>query len=146
MDRLERVQMKAVKVIKGLPYEGRLKELGHSPWRRLRGGPHHSIPIVKQLQRGWRLSLHKERTRGNRCKWYRERFHLDRRDFFFSENNQSLKQPPQGCGKVSITRGFQDVVGQCYIISSRLPFPQKAGPDIFQGPFQPRLFYGSVIL
>lgn len=37
--------------------------------------------------------------------WYKK-------DFFPRENNQSLEQPLQGCGRVPITGGFQDVVGQ----------------------------------
>lgn len=34
--------------------------------------------------------------------------------FFFlnSENNRSLKQPPQGCGRITTTEGFQDAIGQ----------------------------------
>lgn len=30
---------------------------------------------------------------------------------FFSENSQSLEQPPQGCGKVPINGGWQGVIG-----------------------------------
>ncbi|KAK4831866.1 hypothetical protein QYF61_019694 [Mycteria americana] len=36
---------------------------------------------------------------------------------FYSENNHSPEQPPRGCGKVPITGGFQDTIGQgarCY--------------------------------
>lgn len=29
-----------------------------------------------------------------------------------TESSQSLKQPPQGCGRVPITGGFQDAIGQ----------------------------------
>jgi len=51
MDRLERVQSSALRMIKRL--ENLLEES--------QGRPHHSIPALKgQLQRGQRLSLHKE--------------------------------------------------------------------------------------
>lgn len=33
-------------------------------------------------------------------------------EFIYSENNQSLEQPPQGCGEVLTTGGFQDVFGK----------------------------------
>ncbi|KAK4831003.1 hypothetical protein QYF61_014574, partial [Mycteria americana] len=35
-----------------------------------------------------------------------------KKEIFYAENNQSLQQPPQGCGGVSITGGFQDATGQ----------------------------------
>jgi len=35
-----------------------------------------------------------------------------KKEIFYSENNQSLKQPPQGGGRVPNTGGFQDVLGQ----------------------------------
>ena len=35
-----------------------------------------------------------------------------KRENFYSENNQSLEQPPQGHGTVPIARGFQDATGQ----------------------------------
>lgn len=31
---------------------------------------------------------------------------------FYSENNHSLEQPPQGHGRISITGGFPAVIGQ----------------------------------
>ncbi|KAK4830082.1 hypothetical protein QYF61_008420 [Mycteria americana] len=147
VDRLERVQMKAMKMIKGLenlPCEERLKELGLFSLEKAQRGPRHSIPVLKGwLQRGWRVSLHKEKTRGNRYKWHGERFHLDIRDFFYSENNQSLKQSPQGCGGVPIVTGFQDAVGEG-TRSSHLG--SLSHGRLAQMIFQPGLFYGSVIL
>lgn len=59
------------KGLENLPCKGRLKEC---PWRREGpGGPHHSILVIErqQLQRGRRLSFHKEpheNTRGNEYK------------------------------------------------------------------------------
>lgn len=51
-----------------------------------------------------------KRSRGNAYKLHQETFHLGINFlfFFYSENNQSLAQHPQGRGGVSITRGFQD--------------------------------------
>lgn len=40
-------------------------------------------------------------------------FHLHTRTkFFYSENDQSLEEPPQKCGGVSTTGGFPDATGQ----------------------------------
>lgn len=46
-------------------------------------------------------------TRGNRYKWHWERFYVDVREFFNSENNQSWEWPPQGYGGVTITVVFK---------------------------------------
>lgn len=35
-----------------------------------------------------------------------------KREIFYSENNQPLEQPSQGCGGVSVNGVFQDVIGQ----------------------------------
>lgn len=35
-----------------------------------------------------------------------------KKEIFYSENNQPLEQPSQGCGGVSVNGVFQDVIGQ----------------------------------
>ncbi|KAK4810867.1 hypothetical protein QYF61_008839 [Mycteria americana] len=117
-----------IKGLENLPYEERLKELGFFCLKKRRLGgtssqcsstesvvPKIGVCLPGQLQRGWRLSTssHMEKTRGNGCKLHRERFHIDiRKTFFYSENNHSLEQLPQGYGKVPIAGGFQDTIGQ----------------------------------
>lgn len=39
-------------------------------------------------------------------------FNIKEKHIFYSENNHSLEQPPQGCGIVPITGSFQDFFGQ----------------------------------
>lgn len=34
-----------------------------------------------------------------------------KKEIFYSENHHSLEQLPQGCGRASITGGFQDAIG-----------------------------------
>lgn len=42
-----------------------------------------------------------------------KRFYLDiKREFFYSEDNWSLEQPPQRCDRIPVTGAFQDAVGQ----------------------------------
>ncbi|KAK4831050.1 hypothetical protein QYF61_014982 [Mycteria americana] len=84
MDRLERVQRRATKMIKGLenqPHEERLRVLGLFTLekRRLRGT---SSQVSKRLQRGQRR--HVERTRSNGYKLHQKRFRLDIRKKFFT--------------------------------------------------------------
>jgi len=48
---------------------------------------------------------HKDKTVGNRYKLHQKRFHLNAgKKLFYSENNQSLEQPPQGHGRVVICK------------------------------------------
>ncbi|CAM9920973.1 unnamed protein product, partial [Bubo scandiacus] len=58
----ERVQRRAMKMIKGLENWLMKKVRSFLSWRKEgSGGPHHSIPVLRGwLQRGRRLSLHKE--------------------------------------------------------------------------------------
>ena len=79
-----------IKGLENLPYEERLKELGLFSLgeEKAQGGPHHSIPVLKGwLQRGRRLSLHKEphgEDKGQRVQVAPgERFHLDTRQILF---------------------------------------------------------------
>lgn len=50
-----------------------------------------------------------ERTRDNRCELHQEKFHLILSAFFYSKNNQSLEETPQGYGSGLTDRSFQDV-------------------------------------
>ena len=87
-----------------------------SPWRKEgSGAPHHSILALKgQIQRGRRLSLHKEphgedeeqrvQDAPSEVSWYKK-------EIFYSESNQPLEQPLKGYGGVPITGGFQDLIG-----------------------------------
>ena len=108
-------------------------------------GPYHSIPVLKGwLQRGWKLSPHKEKTR-QQVQVAPKRFHLDIRNFFHSENKQSLEPPHQGCGGVPVAGGFQDGAGQGATPSHlRSPSPRPSG---LSRPLpQPGLLHGSVTL
>ena len=69
-----------------------------------------------QLQRGQRLSFHKHphgKHKGQRVQVaLGEVSSQYKKAIFFSENNQSLEQPPQVRSRPPITGGFQDVTGQ----------------------------------
>ena len=93
MDRLERVQRRTTKMIKGLenlPYEERLKELGlfSLEKRRLRRD---LVTVFRYLKDSYKedggslfTRSHMEKTRGNRYKLHWERFHFDIRKTFFT--------------------------------------------------------------
>lgn len=68
-----------------------------------------------------------EKERANRSKLHWERFRLNIRKKFFSQNNQSLEQPSQRCGRVPITGAFLDA--ECLTSLIRLYFSQKVGLD-----------------
>ena len=72
-----------------------------------------------------------ERTNGNRYKLRQERFHLDRRQKFFTVrtiNHQNTTSPGTRLSPHHWRFSTYDLTG-CQIISSRLPFPQKVRPD-----------------
>jgi len=108
MNRLERVQRRATKVVKGLenlPYKGKTEEVkSFQPGEeKAQGGPHYSIPVLKgKLQRGWRIPLHKE-PHGE----YKKQSvqvtpgvvsSLYNKDVFYSAKNHTLEQSLQGIG------------------------------------------------
>lgn len=72
--------------------------------------------LREQLQRGRRLSLHKEpqeEVKGQPIQFApREVSSQCKKEMFYGENNHSLEQPPQGHRRVHITGGFQDATGQ----------------------------------
>ena len=67
--------------------------------------------------------------------------------FFYTENNYSLEQPPQGRDRVHFTGGFQDAIGQgdrCSHLSSLSH--DRLDQMISWGPFQSGIYYNSMIL
>ena len=67
-----------------------------------------------------------EKTSSNGYKLHWESFHFDvRKEFFTVRIIIHWNNPCRNVMEVFKTRT------RCYIISSRLPFPQKVGPGIF---------------
>ncbi|KAK4822901.1 hypothetical protein QYF61_021120 [Mycteria americana] len=88
-----------VKGLEHLPYEERLKQLGLFLWTREGSGrissQYSSGSYKGQLQRGWRLSFHREphgKTRGNGYKLHQERL-----CGVLSEQPFSRGGGPEGC-------------------------------------------------
>lgn len=83
------------KGLESLPGKERLKEFSLFLLEKAQVGPHHNIQVLKgQLQKGQRLSPHKNSTEKHGMHW--EQFHLK-------------KCPPHGCGRVPIAEDFQDM-------------------------------------
>jgi len=144
--------MRPRKLFKGLEkqsFDERLKEVGlftHEKWR-LKGASASYLALEGLLQRGQRMSLHSEThgedkgqwiqaAPGQAPSWYQHKI-------FQSENSQWLEQPPQGCGGISITGGFQDVIGQGARWSHLLISSHKTLELVFWGQFQTGLFHHS---
>ncbi|XP_074677350.1 uncharacterized protein LOC141922118 isoform X2 [Strix aluco] len=150
MNRLKRVQRTAMKMIKGLENlldEERLKEKR----KRLRGDLITVFQYIKGGSKEERGSLFTrspvEQTRGHGYKLHQERFHLNVREIFYSENNYSMEQPPQGHGGVPVAGGFQHVAGQGAGESHLGSLShERLEQTIFCGPFQPGLLCDSVMI
>lgn len=100
---------------------------------------HHTIPVLKMwLQSRWRLTRrHIKRRTEEVSSWFKT-------EKFQSENNRSLKQLSQGCGRVFITESFQVVTGQCARKSHPDSlFQEKLNQVLFQSPLQLVVFYDS---
>ena len=86
------------------------------PWRREGSeGPHPSIPVLKGPLQEWSCSLNKEPHRADRKQWVQVT--LEQVSSWYEKDflllwEQSITEPPQGCGRALITGGFQDVIGQ----------------------------------
>jgi len=88
---LERVQRRAMKVIRGLEYlsyEDRLRELGLFSLEKALGSPYSSLPVPEGAYRkdgeGLFTRVCSDRTRGKGCKPKEGRFRLDVRKKFFT--------------------------------------------------------------
>jgi len=72
--------------------------------------------LQEHLQRQQKCSLHQLPHGEDKWQWVQgasgEVSSQYKKDIFYSENNQSLEQSPQGCDRVPITGGFQDAAGQ----------------------------------
>ncbi|KAK4830639.1 hypothetical protein QYF61_012482 [Mycteria americana] len=121
MDLLERVQRRAMKVMKGmehLSYEDKLRELGLLclEKRRLQGN---LIAAFQYLKGAYRKDGDKlfsraccNRTKGNGFKLKEGRFRLDKRKkFFYNGDGETLEQVGQRDGRFPIPGNIQGQVG-----------------------------------
>lgn len=86
--------MRIIKGLEDLYYEGRLKEMIFSPWRREDSGGF-SFPVIESVYKKERGSLlrgsHMKRANKYKMLWERFLLAIRKYNFFSSESNQSLK-------------------------------------------------------
>jgi len=107
-----------IKGLENLPCDEKLKESGLFTLekRRLSGN---LITVFQNLKGNCKedgnslfTRSYNEKTQAMDTSCTRRGFIMNKKGIFYSENNHSMEQLPQGCGRVPIAGGFQDAIGQ----------------------------------